>query len=378
MLEIKNLHANVEGVEILKGVNLNINPGEVHAIMGPNGSGKSTLANVVMGNPVYEITEGSVLFEGTDITEEPVDNRAKLGMFLAFQYPESIPGVTIVNMLKTALTNIEGTEYTTLELRLKVAEAMEQLGLSADFADRYLNEGFSGGERKRYAEIMGCKESYFDRVCKNISDMMEIKRRLKLPVTIGMQMVLMPKDADQIVPFAKLGAELKPDYAVIKHCSDNEDGDFLGIDYNDYDNVHPLLEEAEKYSTDDYKVIIKWSKIKDKGNEGRSYQRCYGVPFHLQLSGSGLIAPCGPLFNEKYKKVHIGNICKDRFKDIIASDRYWEVVNYLSSSKFNAQTMCSPLCMQHKTNEVLDSYLKGDIDLKKPENTEPPLHKNFI
>ena len=149
MLEIKNLHASVEGVEILKGVDLIINPGEVHAIMGPNGSGKSTLANVVMGNPVYEVTKGSVVFEGKDITEEPVDNRAKLGMFLAFQYPESIPGVTIVNMLKTALTNIEETEYTTLELRLKVAEAMEELGLSADFADRYLNEGFSGGERKR-------------------------------------------------------------------------------------------------------------------------------------------------------------------------------------------------------------------------------------
>ena len=149
MLEIKNLHAEVDGVEILKGVDLKINPGEVHAIMGPNGSGKSTLANVVMGNPVYEISKGNIIFEGEDITEEPVDNRAKLGMFLAFQYPESIPGVTIVNMLKTALTNIEETEYTTLELRLKVAESMEQLGLSADFADRYLNEGFSGGERKR-------------------------------------------------------------------------------------------------------------------------------------------------------------------------------------------------------------------------------------
>ena len=149
MLEIKNLHAEVDGTEILKGVDLKINPGEVHAIMGPNGSGKSTLANVVMGNPVYEVTKGSVVFEGEDITEEPVDNRAKLGMFLAFQYPESIPGLTIVNMLKTALTNIQETEYTTLELRLKVAEAMEQLGLSADFADRYLNEGFSGGERKR-------------------------------------------------------------------------------------------------------------------------------------------------------------------------------------------------------------------------------------
>ena len=149
MLEIKNLHAEVDDVEILKGVDLKINPGEVHAIMGPNGSGKSTLANVVMGNPVYEISKGNIIFEGEDITEEPVDNRAKLGMFLAFQYPESIPGVTIVNMLKTALTNIEETEYTTLELRLKVAESMEQLGLSADFADRYLNEGFSGGERKR-------------------------------------------------------------------------------------------------------------------------------------------------------------------------------------------------------------------------------------
>ena len=149
MLEIKNLHAEVDDVEILKGVDLKINPGEVHAIMGPNGSGKSTLANVVMGNPVYEISKGNIIFEGKDITEEPVDNRAKLGMFLAFQYPESIPGVTIVNMLKTALTNIEETEYTTLELRLKVAESMEQLGLSADFADRYLNEGFSGGERKR-------------------------------------------------------------------------------------------------------------------------------------------------------------------------------------------------------------------------------------
>ena len=149
MLKIENLHALVDSTPILNGVNLEINPGEVHAIMGPNGSGKSTLANVLMGNPVYEITDGKIEFNKEDITEEPVDNRAKKGMFLAFQYPESIPGVTIVNMLKTALTNIEETEYTTVELRLKVAEAMKDLGLSPDFADRYLNEGFSGGERKR-------------------------------------------------------------------------------------------------------------------------------------------------------------------------------------------------------------------------------------
>ena len=149
MLKIENLHASVESTPIINGVNLEINPGEVHAIMGPNGSGKSTLANVLMGNPVYEITNGKITFGGEDVTEEPVDNRAKKGMFLAFQYPESIPGVTIVNMLKTALTNIEETEYTTVELRLKVAEAMKDLGLSPDFVDRYLNDGFSGGERKR-------------------------------------------------------------------------------------------------------------------------------------------------------------------------------------------------------------------------------------
>ena len=148
-LNIKNLFVSVNEKNIINNLNLKINKGEVHAIMGPNGSGKSTLANVVMGNPVYEVTKGSVFFEGEDITEEPVDNRAKLGMFLAFQYPESIPGVTIVNMLKTALTNIEETEYTVVELRLKVADAMKDLGLSPDFVDRYLNEGFSGGERKR-------------------------------------------------------------------------------------------------------------------------------------------------------------------------------------------------------------------------------------
>ena len=149
MLKIEKLHASVESTRIIKGVNLEINPRKKQANIGTKESGKSTHANVLMGNPVYEITEGKIIFSGEDITEEPVDNRAKKGMFLAFQYPESIPGVTIVNMLKTALTNIEETEYTTVELRLKVAEAMKDLGLSPDFVDRYLNDGFSGGERKR-------------------------------------------------------------------------------------------------------------------------------------------------------------------------------------------------------------------------------------
>ena len=149
MLEIKNLHVSIEEKKIIKGLDLSINKGEVHALMGPNGSGKSTLSYVLSGKDKYEINDGTIDYNGKNLLELDVDERANEGLFLAFQYPESIPGVTIVNMLKTALTNIEETEYTTLELRLKVAEAMEQLGLSADFADRYLNEGFSGGERKR-------------------------------------------------------------------------------------------------------------------------------------------------------------------------------------------------------------------------------------
>ena len=239
----------------------------------------------------------------------------------------------------------------------------------------YLRVNFSAGTKKRYAEIMGCKESHFDRVCQNIKDMVEIKKRDNLNVTIGMQMVLMPQDADQIIPLAALGKELRPDYAIIKHCSDNEDGG-LNINYKDYEKLYGLLEKAEKYSDDAYKVVIKWSKIKDKGV--RKYQRCFGAPFMIQLSGSGLVAPCGMLFNEKYKKFHMGNIVEKRFKEIWKSDQYWEVMNYLSSPDFNAQKMCGTLCLQHKVNESLDSYVKGEISLTSQDSGKEPLHKNFI
>ena len=240
----------------------------------------------------------------------------------------------------------------------------------------YLRVNFSAGEKKRYAEIMGVKESSFDRVCQNIKDMVELKKQNNLKVTIGMQMVLMPQDGDQIIPFAKLGKKLRPDYAIIKHCSDNEDGG-LGVDYDAYESLYPTLKEAENLSDEEYKCVIKWSKIDDKGNNNRSYQRCYGAPFMLQLSGSGLVAPCGGLFNEKYKKFHIGNICETRFKDIWNSDRYWEVMNYLASPKFNAQKMCASLCLQHKVNETLDNYVKGKVKIKKSSKT-PPDHINFI
>ncbi len=239
----------------------------------------------------------------------------------------------------------------------------------------YLRINISAGERARYAEIMGVKERWFDRVCQNIRDMVEIKRRDNLDVTIGLQMVLMPEYADQILPLAKLGKELRPDYLVIKHCSDDEDGT-LGVDYDGYDRLFDTLHEAEALSDDEYQVVVKWSKIEAKGS--RSYQRCYGAPFMLQLSGSGLVAPCGMLFNERYKKFHIGNICEKRFKDIWASDRYWEVMNYLASPKFNAQKMCGSLCLQHKVNENLDEYQKGRLIFPDAASLAPPQHINFV
>ena len=149
LLVIDDLHASADGVEILKGVSLTVRKGEIHALMGPNGSGKSTLANVLMGHPDYEVTGGRILFEGEDIGEMSPDERGRLGMFLAFQYPEEIPGVSVVNFLRAALSNRTGTDYTVLELRLRVTDAMKELGMPPVFADRYLNEGFSGGERKR-------------------------------------------------------------------------------------------------------------------------------------------------------------------------------------------------------------------------------------
>jgi len=239
----------------------------------------------------------------------------------------------------------------------------------------YLRVNISAGERQRYAEIMGVKEHWFDRVCQNIRDMADIKRKSGLPVTIGLQMVLMPQYADQIMPLARLGGELGADYLVIKHCSDNEDGD-LGVDYGGYEKLYDTLHAAEALSTDDYKVRVKWSKIEAHGQ--RSYQRCYGAPFLLQISGSGLVAPCGMLFNERYKKFHIGNICDTRFAELWNSDRYWEVMNYLAGPQFNAQTMCGSLCLQHKVNEVLDSYLKGQVAIPDVAGAEPPQHLNFV
>jgi len=158
-LIINNLHVSIEGKEILKGLNLTVKKGEVHAIMGPNGTGKSTLAYTMMGHPSYEVTQGEILYKGENILEKKPDERSRMGLFLAFQYPVAIPGVTVANFLRTALnarrraTNPEDKGIPIPEFRKILIEKMSLLKMDSKFAGRYLNDGFSGGEKKR-AEIL--------------------------------------------------------------------------------------------------------------------------------------------------------------------------------------------------------------------------------
>jgi Fe-S cluster assembly ATP-binding protein len=154
-LIIRNMHASIDGAEILKGVDLELSKGEVHAIMGPNGSGKSTLAHVLMGHPAYEVTDGEVIFQGEQVLELEPDERARLGLFLAFQYPSSIPGVTVANFLRLAVNaqrrGPDGEENPVRipEFRSMLQENMDALKIDRSMTSRYLNDGFSGGEKKR-------------------------------------------------------------------------------------------------------------------------------------------------------------------------------------------------------------------------------------
>ncbi len=150
LLEIDDLHVSVEGTEILRGVSLAVGEGEIHALMGPNGSGKSTLARTLLADPSYEVTKGAIRIRGEDVTSRTTDERAARGMFLGFQHPEEIPGVSVLNFLRQAMAARSGIEdLSILEVRMKLIDWTKRLGMDDRFTTRYLNDGFSGGEKKR-------------------------------------------------------------------------------------------------------------------------------------------------------------------------------------------------------------------------------------
>lgn len=156
LLEVRDLHVGVDSTDILKGVDLTINPGEVHVVMGPNGAGKSTLANAIMAHPSYKVHRGDILFEGESILEDSVDVRAKKGIFLSFQQPQEVPGISVEDFLRTAKAEKEGKNPPVLAFKKELRGKLEELGMGADYGERYLNVGFSGGEKKK-SEILQMK-----------------------------------------------------------------------------------------------------------------------------------------------------------------------------------------------------------------------------
>jgi MoaA/NifB/PqqE/SkfB family radical SAM enzyme len=235
----------------------------------------------------------------------------------------------------------------------------------------------AAGRPESYARIMFKGPEHtevFDRAIKHIKYAVDLKKRNNLPVTLGIQMVLMPEFKDEIIPFAQLGLDLGVDYAVIKHCTDDE-RHTLGVDYSLYEGLHGLLIQAESMSNEQTKIIVKWDKIKD--GDKPSYKRFYGPQFLLQISGSGLVAPSGHFFNARYSKLHIGNFTEERFIDIWKSERYWRAMDYLASAAFDAQTMMGTLPIQHYVNVALDNHAKG-IKRIQPATGPKPLHVNFL
>jgi len=235
----------------------------------------------------------------------------------------------------------------------------------------------AAGRPESYAQIMykGPEHTQvFDRAMEHIRYAVELKRKKGLKVTLGIQMVLMPHLKDEIIPFAQLGLDLGVDYAVIKHCSDDEQGT-LGIDYSQYEALHGLMEQAEGMSNEQTKIIVKWDKIKD--GDKPPYKRFFGPQFLLQISGSGLIAPSGMFFNARYSKLHIGNFTEERFIDLWRSERYWRAMNYLASPAFDARTMMGTLPIQHYVSVALDKHARG-IERLRPGEGPKPLHSNFL
>ena len=307
--------------------------------------------------------------------------RATAMEFLEDAAAIGVKGISLISDGESTLVDYyaESIEYAD-SLGIKVGLGSNGIAYDRDLLERilphvtYLRFNFSAGEKKRYSEIMGVKEPIYERVMRNIGDAMDIVRTRGLATNINMNLVCDPKDADQLLPFARLAKELGVHYAVIKHCATDDDG-VLKVNYDDYAGLESLMKECETLSADDgsFRVVAKWNRIGTAAK--RQYTRCYGPPFILQMSGNGLIAPCGPYFNEKYKAFHIGNIMRTRFRDIFASERYAEVMRYIASDQFNPAERCPPNCLQHLTNQWLFDYRAGR---KTFPITPAPAHREFV
>lgn len=233
---------------------------------------------------------------------------------------------------------------------------------------------FSAGEKKRYAEIMGLKQAVYDIVIENIRTAVKLVRDNGWPCIVNMNLVCDPDQSDQLLPFAKLAVDLGVHYAIIKHCwVDTHMDNTLHVDYKGYDRIEETLKACEALSNDQTKIVVKWNKLRHKGE--REYSKCFGPPFALQMSGNGLIAPCGPLFNEKWRAFHVGNITTQRFKDIFESERYWEVMRYIASDEFDPRKRCPSDCMQNITNDWLYKYLEGKTTFPI---AKAPANVNFL
>ena len=221
-----------------------------------------------------------------------------------------------------------------------------------------LRVNFSAGERKRYAEIMGLKQAVYDIVLGNLKNAVRLVRDNHWKCVVNMNLVCDPKDSDQLLPFARLCKDLGVHYGIIKQCAVDTDG-VLKVDYKGYGAIEDTLRECEALSDDTTKIVVKWNKIKHGGE--RQYDRCLGPPFALQMSGNGLIAPCGPLFQEKYKAFHVGNITTTRFKAMWESERYWSVMRYIASPDFDPRARCPSDCMANLHNDWLYRYINGKV-----------------
>ena len=301
--------------------------------------------------------------------------------FLADAAEIGVKGISLISDGESTLVDYYAESIERAgELGIKVGLGSNGIAFDRELLERilpavtYLRFNFSAGEKKRYAEIMGVKEPIYEKVLENIRTAMEIVRRRGLDTNVNMNLVCDPKDSDQLLPFARLAKELGVHYAVIKHCATDDDG-VLKINYDDYDGLESVFRECEALSAPDgsFRVVAKWNRMGQAAK--RQYTRCYGTPFILQMSGNGLVAPCGPFFNEKYKAFHIGNINRTRFRDIFRSERYWEVIRYLGSENFDPGTRCPPNCLQHLTNDWLFRYKDGRVTF--PITPVPP-HPEFV